>query len=130
MFRSASLAGALTLVFLCLSACSAPAGAGPAATVEAYLTALVQKDASGLSTRSCAEWEPEALLELDSFQTVDATLEGLACALDSEEGGTALVTCQGSIVATYNDENQSIDLSVRTYELIEQDGVWLVCGVR
>jgi hypothetical protein len=102
----------------------------PAKAVENYLTALVEKDADRLSTLVCAEWEEDALIELDSFQAVTARLEGPACEQTGTDGGTALVLCSGKIIASYNNEDQELDLSVRTYQVTREGGDWLVCGVR
>jgi outer membrane lipoprotein-sorting protein len=113
-----------------LTACASSNGDAPARAVEDYLDALVAKDADRLSTRSCGEWEDDALLELDSFQAVTARLEGVACEQTGTDGDTALVLCNGNIVATYNDEDQALDLSVRTYQVVQEGGEWLVCGVR
>ena len=115
---------------LVLTACSAGNQDAPAKAVEDYLNALVAKDADRLSTLSCGEWEDDALLELDSFQAVTARLEGLACERTGTDGDTALVLCKGNIVATYNNEDQELDLSVRTYQVVQEGGEWLVCGVR
>ena len=121
----------LLLVFtvLILSACASDSNA-PVQAVEDYLNALVEKDANRLTTLSCGEWEEEALLELDSFQAVTARLEGLACEQTGTDGNTALVLCNGNIVATYNEEDQQLDLSVRTYQVVQEGGEWLVCGTR
>ncbi len=101
----------------------------PAAkAVENYLYALVNKDGNALSTLSCAKWESNALLELDSLQAVATKLENLSCATTGTNGTTAQVICQGKIIATYNSEDQQIDLSVRTYQVINQGGEYLVCG--
>jgi hypothetical protein len=112
-----------------LAACAPSAPSDPAArAVENYLTALVDKDSSRLASLSCATWEVYALMELDSFQAVQTRLEGLACQTSGTNTGTTLVTCQGSIVATYNNEDQELDLSVRTYEVVQESGEYLVCG--
>ena len=115
---------------LSLTACASNNNNAPAKAVEDYLNALVAKDADRLSTLSCSEWEDDALLELDSFQAVTAKLEGVACEQTGTDGDTALVLCKGKIIATYNNENQELDLSVRTYQVVPEDGEWLVCGVR
>ena len=115
---------------LLLTACSASNSDAPAQTVESYLTALVEKDADRLATLSCGEWEDDALLELDSFQAVTARLEGMACEQTGTDGDTALVLCNGKIIATYGNEDQELDLSVRTYQVLQEGGEWLVCGVR
>ena len=118
------------LTTLALSACASNNDNAPVQAVEDYLTALVEKDANRLTTLSCGEWEDDALLELDSFQAVTARLEGLACEQTGTDGDTALVLCNGNIVATYNGEDQQLDLSVRTYQVVEEGGEWLVCGTR
>ena len=102
----------------------------PAKAVENYLNALVEKDADRLSTLVCGDWEEDALIELDSFQAVTARLEGAACTQTGMDGETALVDCTGSIIASYNDEDQELDLSVRTYQVTQEGGDWLVCGTR
>lgn len=114
-----------------LAACGASGDTGaPAKAVEDYLTALVEKDADRLSTLVCGEWEEDALIELDSFQAVTARLEGPACEQTGTDGDMALVLCGGKIIATYGDEDQELDLSVRTYQVVQEGGDWLVCGVR
>ena len=121
----------LLIVFstLILPACTSNRDA-PVQAVEAYLNALVEKDENRLSTLSCGEWEEDALLALDSFQAVAVRLEGLACEQTGTDGDTALVLCNGNIVATYNDEDEELDLSVQTYQVVQEGGEWLVCGTR
>ena len=114
---------------LLLVACASNADA-PAKAVENYLNALVEKDADRLSTLVCGDWEEDALIELDSFQAVTARLENAACTQTGTDGETALIDCTGSIIASYNDEDQELDLSVRTYQVTQEGGDWLVCGVR
>jgi hypothetical protein len=67
---------------------------------------------------------------LDTFQAVAARLDGLSCARTGSDGDTALVTCKGKLIATYGNEDQELDLSTRTYRVIEQGGDWLVCGTQ
>ena len=114
---------------LLLVACASSADA-PAKAVEDYLNALVEKDEARLSTLVCGDWEEDALIELDSFQAVTARLENAACTQTGTDGETSLVDCTGSIIASYNDEDQELDLSVRTYQVTQEGGDWLVCGVR
>ncbi len=115
---------------LLLTACASKNENAPAKAVEDYLNALVAKDSNRLSTLSCGQWEDSALLELDSFQAVNTRLDGLSCEQTGTDGSTALVLCKGKIVATYNNEDQDLDLSVRTYQVVQQGGEWLVCCVR
>jgi hypothetical protein len=128
--RTFSLLLLLVFTTLALQACASNNDNAPVQAVENYLNALVEKDANRLTTLSCGEWEEDALLELDSFQAVSARLEGLACEQTGTDGDTALVLCNGNIVATYNNEDQQLDLSVRTYQVVQEGGEWLVCGTR
>lgn len=100
----------------------------PEGAVESYLTALIAKNSNSLSTLSCGDWEPNALMELDSFQAVDVRLDGLSCAEVGMDGDFTLVKCQGKIVATYNGEDEDIELSTRNYQVLKQNGEYLVCG--
>ena len=120
----------IAFIILFAAACASENSNGPVQTVENYLNALVEKDSNRLTTLSCGEWEDDALLELDSFQAVTARLEALTCEQTGTDGEIALVLCNGSIVATYNDEDQQLDLSVRTYQVVQEGGEWLVCGTR
>jgi outer membrane lipoprotein-sorting protein len=128
--RTFSLILLIVFTSLAVSACASNNDNAPVRAVEAYLNALVEKDANRLTTLACGEWEEEALLELDSFQAVSARLEGLACEQTGTDGDTALVLCNGNIVATYNNEDQQLDLSVRTYQVVQEGGEWLVCGTQ
>jgi hypothetical protein len=112
-----------------LSACGSSAS-GAATAVEGYITALASKDQAALISNSCAAWEDDALIELDSFALVEVTIDGMSCAEAGTDGDKTLVDCQGKLLLSYGGEPQKLDLSARTYEVIEQDGNWLVCGVR
>jgi hypothetical protein len=116
----------LTIFSVLFSACNVAPDV--AATVEEYLKALVAKDVNRLSALSCSTWEAEARQMFDSFSAVDIKLSNLSCKQTGTEGDQALVTCTGNIVATYNNENQNIDLSASTYVLVKQNDEWLVCG--
>ena len=113
-----------------LSACGASASGGAAPAVENYITALAAKDQATLISNSCADWEDDALIELDSFALVEVTVDGMSCTESGTDGDKTLVDCTGTMNMSYNGEPQSLDLSTRTYEVINQDGDWLVCGVR
>jgi hypothetical protein len=113
-----------------LSACGAGNTNGAAVAVEGYITALANKDEATLIPLSCADWEDDALIELDSFALVEVTVDGMSCTESGTDGDKTLVDCTGTMNMSYNGEPQSLDLSTRTYEVIEQSGDWLVCGVR
>lgn len=121
---------ALTVLtgILFLAACASAGGNAPAKAVEGYLNTLVAKDADRLPTLVCADWEEDALIELDSFQAVTPRLEGAACEQTGTDGDAALVKCTGKIIMTYNNEDQELDLSTQTYRVVQEGGDWLVCG--
>ncbi len=121
---------ALVAISFLLASCGPSNTDAPAKAVENYLDALVAKDAGRLPTLVCGDWEDDALIELDSFQAVTASLENVSCAQTGTDGDTTLVNCTGNIVATYNGEDQRLDLAVRTYQVVEEGGDWLVCGTR
>ena len=106
------------------------ASAGPASSqaVEGLLRALVQRDEARFTALTCPEYEEQALIEYDSFGLVRAELNGVACAVIDGEGDTSRVRCSGSIDATYGSEVRRFDLTVRTYQVIQSGGDWLVCG--
>jgi hypothetical protein len=113
-------------VLLALTACGQQDA--PAQAVEAYLQTLVDKDADRLVTLSCAEWEEQAIMEVDSFEAVSAVLEDASCQTGGEEGDATLVTCTGTIVATYNDEQQELSLDRQVYRVVSEGGEWRMCG--
>jgi len=119
----------VVLTAIILTACASNADA-PVNAVENYLNALVNKEADKLPTLVCGDWEEDALIELDSFQAVTTRLENVSCSQTGTDGDRSLVLCNGSIVATYNGEDQQLDLSKRTYQVVQEGGDWLVCGTR
>ena len=127
--RKLFLVLSIILITNILTACASNTDAS-AQAVENYLNALVNKEADRLPSIVCGEWEEDALIELDSFQAVTASLEDVSCSQTGTDGDTTLVLCTGNIVASYNNEDQKLDLSTRTYQVIEQSGDWLVCGTR
>jgi hypothetical protein len=121
----------LSLLASTLAGCaSAGASNGAPQAVQSYLQALTTKDATKLANLSCKTWESQATMELDSFQAVATTLNGVACKETGKDGSNTLVSCTGKIVASYNGENQNLDLSGRTYQVTQEGGEWRVCGYR
>ena len=116
-----------TLVSILAVGCSG--GGGDAASVtKAYLQALVDKNENTISDLSCADWEAQAKLEVESMQSVKAELKDVSCKVSGTDGDKTLVSCQGSIQFTYTNESQQLDLSQRTYEMAKEGGEWRVCG--
>lgn len=115
---------------LLLAACGGNDTAQAPKAVELYLKALVAEDADQLSSLSCGAWEADALMEVDSFQGVSAALDGLSCSEAGNEGDAVFVECQGTIKATYGNEQQEIPLAGRTYKVVQEGGEWLMCGYK
>lgn len=126
--RAILLALVLSFAFLFLAGCGGQVGGGPAPAVEAYIQALTAKDADKLAQLSCKEWEEQARMEMDSFQAVKTSLEGMTCKEESQDSAGAVVSCQGKIVMTYSTDTLEINLADRDYRLAQQNGEWLVCG--
>ncbi len=116
----------LVLVTLVISACGV--SGVPELIVEDYLTAVAAGDDVHAANLSCAEWEGRARMDADSFINVQTTIEEMHCEVISQTQTTAEVHCTGRIVADYQGENQTIDLSLQTYRLIAEGGVWRFCG--
>jgi len=125
-FRLISLL--MVLMVLMMTGCANVGKDVPASSVLAYWQAMAKKDSVALSSLTCADYEATALSTLDSFQAVETTLSDLECATVFQDGKTAEVTCQGSLEATYGAEVSSFDLSIYTYQMIQQSGDWLMCG--
>ncbi len=128
--RKLSLILFILLANILLTACASSNSDAPAKAVETYLNTLVAKDDQRLPTLVCGDWEEDAMIELDSFQAVTARLQDVSCKQTGTDGDTALVNCTGKIITTYNNEDQELDLSTRTYQVTQQGGDWLVCGTR
>ena len=126
---------ALMVLLLCvsallLSACGGKAADPASKAVEDYLNVLVAKDSTRLSALSCKDWESNALMELDSLQAVKTRLEGVTCKSSGTTGTTTQVNCKGKLIATYNGEDQTLDIASRTYQVVQQGGEYLVCGYK
>jgi hypothetical protein len=130
MRKLALLVILLSMLGLTLTACGNQMTDPASKAVVDYLNALVAKDSNKLSALSCASWESSALLELDSLQAVKTRLDGVSCKTSGTTNGTSQVNCQGRILATYNGEDQTLDISARTYQVVQQGGDYLVCGYK
>lgn len=113
-------------VVLALAACGQQDA--PAQAVEDYYQALVDKDADRLVNLSCADWEMQATIEVDSLSAVSAELKDASCQTSGEDGDVKLVTCTGSIVKTYTNETQEFGLDRYTYRVASEGGEWRMCG--
>lgn len=96
--------------------------------IEAYIQALSNRDSVQISNLSCADWEQDALLEVDSLTAVGSKVENLTCVQAGQDGADTYISCTGVLVLDYNGEAQQIDLSTRTYIARQEDGEWRMCG--
>ena len=115
------------ILLLSLQACTS-AEEEAASAIESYIQALVDKDGNRLATLSCAAWEADAKIELDSFGAVTVTLEELSCQEEQVAGEFTLVGCTGTIVANYGNEVLEINLADQTYKAAFEGGEWRMCG--
>ena len=122
--RSLKLAALLAGVLLLAAACAQESD--PSAAVTGYMQAWVAGDEAKLVSLSCAEWEPQARIQSQSFAAAEATLEDLSCQRSGEDGDAALVTCAGKIVMDYNGEIREWELE--TYRAVQEGGDWRFCG--
>lgn len=118
----------ILLTAVLLAACGKSSAGDPAKAVEGYWQALIAKDSARLSGLSCAAYEATALTTLESFQSVEVVVNDLVCTAADAAGDSAVVTCAGTIVASYGAENLVIDLSQRTYNAVKEGGDWRMCG--
>ena len=114
-----------------LSACGGTEASDQSAAVAVlgdYLQAFADKNEARMSNLICEDWSMDALLEYDAFQSVQTRLEGLSCAVTGSDGDAVLVSCQGKILASYQNEAQEFNLCKRVYRLEKVGPDWLVCG--
>jgi hypothetical protein len=126
MMRILRLTMILCVLGLVMSACSQQSPA--VQVVETYFNAIVEQNDDLIPQIVCEEWQFDAYLEMDSFLAVNPVLEDLSCSVVSEDENSAVVNCQGNILATYNEEQQKIDLSSRNFIVRKEANEWLICG--
>jgi hypothetical protein len=114
------------LLMTILTGCQA--GGAPSDVVEDYLQAVVDADWIQAVNLSCAAWEEGARTDANSFDSIEAWLEGVSCSVETTEGDAQSVTCQGVIVATYGAEDRELGLEGRIYKVIREGGEWRMCG--
>jgi len=119
--------GLISILSILLIAACTQAGT-PEATVEGYLDALAAKDSARIQTLSCASWQADAAIEVDSLQAVGTELDSVSCTTTVEDAEGALVNCTGLLKMSYNGEPRELDLSRQTYRVVSEGGEWLVCG--
>jgi hypothetical protein len=120
----------IALAILIISSCASQPGGDPATSTLAYLQALSRQEKTVVVNSVCKEWEDQAALEVDALLSVGSSLKDVSCEVVGEEGEKKLVRCSGELELTYTDEVRFIDLSLRTYSMVWEDGKWRVCSYR
>lgn len=114
----------LTLLPLIAIACSSSSASDPAQTVETYMQAKADADADTISQLLCSEMESVLERESRTFESVSGVhIEGMDC---QQVGDSQVVTCTGTIIATYGTEDTEFPLA--SYRVVEEDGEWKWCG--
>ncbi len=112
----------LMLVMLLAAACSS--SSDPAQTVEKYMQAKADADADTIRQLLCSEMENVFERESRTFESVTGVhIEGMSC---QQAGDSQVVSCQGTIIATYGTEDTEFPLA--SYRVVEEDGEWKWCG--
>jgi hypothetical protein len=109
-----------------LSGCQS--SGSPSEAVEDYLQAMIDGDWVRAVNLSCATWEEGARTESNSFDSIEARLEGVTCSSEETAGDTRGITCEGVIVATYGAEDRELTLEGRVYQVVLEGGEWRMCG--
>jgi len=120
----------IMILFAILFASCSGGEDGATQAIESYIHALGNKDSVQISNYSCADWEQNALIEVDSLTAVGSKVENLECKQSGQESENVFVTCTGLLALDYDGEAQQIDLSTRTYIALQEGGEWRMCGYK
>lgn len=115
-----------TLLVMLLASCQS--AGSPSDAVMDYLQAMIEGDWVQAVNLSCVAWEEGARTEANSFDSIEARLEGVTCTPEETESDTRGVTCQGNIIATYGAEDRQLTLEGRIYQVTLEGGEWRMCG--
>ena len=97
-------------------------------SVEEYFQAIVEKNQDMLVSKVCTSYEPNAMMDFNTFAIVKTSLENFSCQSTTTNENGYDVNCQGSLQAKFGDELRTFDLSKRTFQVVEENGNWLICG--
>lgn len=96
--------------------------------VEAFYKGIVSQDRDSVSNVACADWEKDALREVDAFMGVKSELKDFSCKITETTDDTAIVNCSGKIAASYGAEVTDFPLEGRNHRVIKEQGEWHICG--
>lgn len=117
------------LLIAAASGCSKKSEDGEAVKpVEAFYNAIVTQNRDKVSSITCADWEKDALREVDAFMGVKSELKDFSCSVSESSDNEAVVTCKGSIAASYGTEITDFPLDNRSHKVIKEQGEWHICG--
>lgn len=122
MKRAILLSLILTLL---LAAC---ATSDPAVVIMSYLEAKVNTDLNGILAVTCAEYESQAQIDANSWESMNAVMQDVACTATTTGDSEAVVECSGLVVTTYQGETREWPAGPFPYRLVMQDGEWRMCG--
>lgn len=117
----------LMVVMILLAGCGAKESLA-VRSVETFFQGIIEKDMDLVSSVICDSYEFEAMLDFNTFAIVQTSLQDFSCQETGENDGFTLVNCEGRIQAKFGDEIRNFELSKRTYQVIEENATWLVCG--
>ena len=115
-----------TLLLGLLSGCQS--SGSPSDAVVDYLQVMIDGDWVQAVNLSCTTWEEGARTEANSFDSIEARLDGVTCSAEEAVGDVQGVTCKGVIVATYGIEDRELTLEGRVYQVVLEGGEWRMCG--
>lgn len=118
----------LSMLLIALAGCAKEGSA--TSVIQDYLKAKVASDADKLAELSCNAWEAGAQKDATSFESVKAEIHDLSCKENGQDGDYTLVTCTGEIEVEYDGETRRLDVSGTTYQAIQEDDEWKMCGTR
>ena len=119
----------IMLLAVGLCACSKKSDSGEAVKpVETFYNAIVSQDRNRVSSITCADWEKDALREVDAFMGVKSELKDFSCSVTESGENEAVVTCKGAIAASYGTEITDFPLENRSHKVIKEKGEWHICG--
>ncbi|MDX2162478.1 MAG: hypothetical protein SF162_14220 [bacterium] len=100
----------------------------PEGVVYQYLEARTRASAADMQALSCSAWDTQAVTQSQSFRAMNATLQDVSCSVSAAEssGDQAVVVCEGVIRTAYS--GQTRDWPIKDYALVQEDGVWRICG--
>ena len=96
--------------------------------VNAFYDAIVTQNRDKVGSIACADWEKEALRDVDSFMGVKSEMKDFSCTVTEQNGDNAVVTCKGAIAASYGAEVRDFPLEGRSHKVIKEQGEWRICG--